>query len=113
MSEDRLSSFFRKLDAPLEPNREFAEELFESLAADLGFRPIGRRTAVARRIRRALGPGRVPAGPAPPGGPSASSGGRLARPLCGSPTWWRSWGCSSLPDWSWYRSAPLCCGSDL
>ena len=64
MSEDRLSSFFRKLDAPLEPNREFAEELFESLAADLGFRPIGRRTAVARRIRRTLGLERLPTGSA-------------------------------------------------
>ena len=44
MSDDRLRSAFRLLDAPLDPHPAFAERLYESLAIEAGF-----RGAISRR----------------------------------------------------------------
>lgn len=50
MSDQRALDSFRLLDRPIEPGAGFAEHLFESLAADLGFRPVARRESIIRRF---------------------------------------------------------------
>ena len=55
MPDSRPFDLFHVLDGPIEPDGVFAERLFESLAADLGFRPVTRRGAVVR-LRRFVEP---------------------------------------------------------
>jgi thiol-disulfide isomerase/thioredoxin len=50
MSDDRLFEAFHVLNEPIEPEADFAGRLFEALAGDLGFRPVTRRAAMARRF---------------------------------------------------------------
>lgn len=60
MNEDRLFADFRTLDAPVDADPAFAERLFESLAADLGFREQPGPTRPGLRLRRAFGLERPP-----------------------------------------------------
>ncbi len=53
MSDERLSTSFRVLDGPIQPDAAFAEHLFEALAADLGFRRVTWREAIVRRFANA------------------------------------------------------------
>jgi hypothetical protein len=52
MAEDRLFATFRSLDGSVDPDADFGERLFETLAVELGYRaPVRGRGTLLRRLR--------------------------------------------------------------